>query len=444
MTLASFYNWLDNYLNFEKTQKKNIFWLDSMKFLCEKLGNPQDKILCIHIAGSKGKGSTAEMTASILEEAGFKCGIYSSPHISDFRERVCTPHGFFPDEIYERSADELTSLVDSIPLEQLPAQRPLTWFELVTTFAFLCFKNAGVDYAVYETGLGGRLDSTNIVKPLVTVLMPIELEHTEFLGDTIEKIAFEKAGIIKENTPAVISFQNYAESEKVFIKTCRQKNSRYILVKDSLIPEVLDFKNGEMNIKLRGTGKEAEIPSDFELSAKLLMAGRVQAQNAAAAVTALKIILPGIDVSAISCGLSKALIPGRFQICGNIVLDGAHTVRSIENTICTLKSIYPGRKYRLLFACAGDKDIKDIIPLFKDTFERIIFTKPVTVRACNPEEMKRNADLNGIKAEIENDLEAAFNMLKCDSKNDDIILAAGSFYLVSELINLIGRKGLAA
>lgn len=206
----------------------------------------------------------------------------------------------------------------------------------------------------------------------------------------------------------------------------------------------MDFKNGEMNIRLRGTGKEAEIPSDFELSAKLLMAGRVQAQNAAAAVTALKIMLPGIDVSAISRGLSKALIPGRFQICGNTVLDGAHTVRSIENTICTLKSIYPGRKYRLLFACAGDKDIKDIIPLFKDTFERIIFTKPVTVRACNPEEMKRNADLNGIKAEIENDLEAAFNMLKCDSKNDDIILAAGSFYLVSELINLIGRKGLAA
>ena len=183
MVLSDFYKWLDNYLNFEKSQTKGIFWLESMRFLCGKLSNPQDKIPCIHVAGSKGKGSCSAMISSILEEAGYKCGVYESPHISDFRERIGTAHSFFEDIIYEKSADELTSLVDSIPVSELPGQRPLTWFELVTAFGFLCFKNAGCNFVVYETGLGGRLDSTNIVKPLASVLMPIELEHTEFLGD---------------------------------------------------------------------------------------------------------------------------------------------------------------------------------------------------------------------------------------------------------------------
>ena len=192
MKLSDFLKWLDGFLNFEKAQTKNIFWLDTMRFLCARLGNPQDSIRCIHVAGSKGKGSVCAMSASIIESAGYSCGLYMSPHIVDFRERVTTPHGFFDDSIYESASKELYETVCEIPKDELPGSRRFTWFELVTAFAFLCFRNAKVDFAVYETGLGGRLDSTNVVMPLVSVLMPIELEHTEFLGGSIEKIAAEK------------------------------------------------------------------------------------------------------------------------------------------------------------------------------------------------------------------------------------------------------------
>lgn len=430
MTLNAFQTWLDNYLNFEKTQTKNIFWLESMKFLAEKLGNPQDQIKCIHVAGSKGKGSCSAMIASVIEEAGFKCGIYSSPHITDFRERITSGHNFFPEEIYEKSADQLTSLVDSIPLSELPAERPLTWFELVTLFAFLCYKNAGCDYVVYEVGLGGRLDSTNIVKPLVSVLMPIELEHTEFLGDTIEKIAAEKAGIIKENTAAVVALQNYPQADKVFKDKCLQTSSECIFVKDCL--EQLDYsynQKGSMQVHIKECGSE--------ITAHLKLPGKVQAQNASCAVLAIKTALPFITDQQISQGLSKAYLPGRFEISGNTILDGAHTVKSISNTIKTLKEIFPDRKYHLLFAIAGDKDIKDIVPLFKDQFESITFTQPQTVRHCDAEKTMQIARENVIEAKVEKDLKTAIEGINNTQKDSDILLITGSFYLVSEVKNII-------
>lgn len=430
MTLSAFQTWLDNYLNFEKTQTKNIFWLESMKFLAEKLGNPQDQIKCIHVAGSKGKGSCSAMLASIISEAGFKCGIYSSPHITDFRERITSATGFFSDEVYEKSADQLTSLIDSIPLAELPAERPLTWFELVTLFAFLCYKNAGCQYVIYEVGLGGRLDSTNIVKPLVSVLMPIEKEHTEFLGDTIEKIATEKAGIIKQNTPAVIALQNYPDADQVFQKKCAETNSECIFVKDHL-------KNLEYTYNNQGIMQVSFSLGETKIQTALKLPGQVQAQNAAVAALTIKTALPEITDQQIQAGLSKAYLPGRFEILGTTVLDGAHTVKSISNTIQTLKAVFPDRKYHLLFAIAGDKEIQDIVPLFKDQFVSITFTQPETVRHCDAEKSFEVAEKNGIPALVEKDLKTAFHSVNNTLKDSDIILVTGSFYLVSEVKQLL-------
>ena len=168
-------NWIDSYLNFEKTPKKNIFWLDTMRFFCEKFGQPQDFAPCFHVAGSKGKGSVSTFIASILDEAGYKTGLYTSPHILDFIERVSSPNGPFEEEAYNRAVEEIMSGVKAIPTEELPGQRPITWFELVTLFSFLVFRQAKVDWSVFEVGLGGRLDSTNIVNPKVSVITPIEL-----------------------------------------------------------------------------------------------------------------------------------------------------------------------------------------------------------------------------------------------------------------------------
>ena len=443
MTLLDFHKWLDNYLNFEKSQTKGIFWLDSMKFLCGKLMNPQDKIPCIHVAGSKGKGSCSAMISSIIEEAGYKCGVYTSPHITDFRERIGTAHSFFEDEIYEKSADELTQLVDSIPLSELPGERPLTWFELVTVFAFLCFKNAECDFVVYEVGLGGRLDSTNVVKPLASVIMPIELEHTEFLGDTIEKIAAEKAGIIKKGIPAVIAPQNYSEADKVFLEKCAETGSECIFVKNAL--KNLSWKynsNGTMHVDFSifdsgansGKNKNEE---ETEISADLRLLGKVQAFNAATTAEAIKTAVPEISSETIQKGLSKAFLPGRFEIHRNIVLDGAHTVKSISNTIETLDAVFPGKKAHLVFACAGDKDIKDIVPLFKGKFSSVIFTEPKTVRHCDAEKTFHIAEENGISGKIEKDVERAINSALENAENKDIVLITGSFYLVAEAKQLL-------
>lgn len=443
MTLLDFHRWLDNYLNFEKSQTKGIFWLDSMKFLCGKLMNPQDKIPCIHVAGSKGKGSCSAMISSIIEEAGYKCGVYTSPHITDFRERIGTAHSFFEDEIYEKSADELTQLVDSIPLSELPGERPLTWFELVTVFAFLCFKNAECDFVVYEVGLGGRLDSTNVVNPLASVIMPIELEHTEFLGDTIEKIAAEKAGIIKKGIPAVIAPQNYNEADKVFLEKCAETGSECIFVKNAL--KNLSWKyncNGTMHVDFSifahgansGKNKNEE---ETEISADLRLLGKVQAFNAATAAEAIKTAVPEISSETIQKGLSKAFLPGRFEIHRNIILDGAHTVKSISNTIETLDAVFPGKKAHLVFACAGDKDIKDIVPLFKGNFSSVIFTEPKTVRHCDAEKTFLIAEENGISGKIEKDVERAINSALENAENKDIVLITGSFYLVAEAKQLL-------
>lgn len=426
MILSDFHKWLDNYLNFEKSQAKGIFWLESMRFLCEKLSNPQDKIPCIHVAGSKGKGSCSAMISSVIEEAGYKCGVYTSPHISDFRERIGTAHSFFEDEIYEKSADELTSLVDSIPLSELPGERPLTWFELVTIFAFLCFKNAKCDFVVYEVGLGGRLDSTNVVKPLASVLMPIELEHTEFLGDTIEKIATEKAGIIKKGIPAVIAPQNYPDADKVFKEKCAEIGSKCIFVRNEL--KNLSYKynpDGTMHV-------DFNLEDETEISTDLRLLGKVQALNAATAVKAIKTALQEITIKTIETGLSKAFLPGRFEIIKNIVMDGAHTVKSVSNAIETLNSVFPGKKAHLVFACAGDKDIKDIVQLFKGKFSSIIFTEPKTVRHCDAEKTLRIAEELGVHGKIEKDIALAIKSVQKTAENKDIILITGSFYLVAE------------
>lgn len=439
MTLSDFLSWLDSYLNFEKTQTKNIFWLDSMRFLCGKLGNPQDKIPCIHIAGSKGKGSASAMIANILEESGKKCGIYTSPHITDFRERISSPKGFFPDIIYEKSAEKLVSLVDSIPLSALPGNRPLTWFELVTVFAFLCFEEAGCDFAVYEVGLGGRLDSTNVVKPLLSVIMPIEKEHTDFLGGTIEKIAGEKAGIIKENVPCVIARQNFIDAEKVFIEKSREKKSEIIFTEKNSRNLEYGFKNGKMNVRFEVSGRK--------IKAEMNLLGKVQAENAETSALAVLKLFPGIKTHQIEKGLSKAFLPGRFEVFRPgkmsfpirkiLVLDGAHTVKSVENTIRTMKEVFPERKYILLFSIAGGKDAEDIVPLFKGVFRKIIFTEGKTVRNASSGNLLEIAGRSSVEAENIPEVKNALERVKNLCGKSDIILVEGSFYLVSEIKEII-------
>ena len=439
MKLVDFENWLNRFLNFEKTQKKNIFWLDTMFFLCEKFGNPQDKIPCVHIAGSKGKGSSSVMIASILEEAGYKCGIYTSPHIVDFRERIKTPFGFFEDLVYEQAADELIKGIESINQNELPGRRSITWFELVTLYSFLCFNIAKVDYVIYEVGLGGRLDSTNVVKPVLSCVMPIELEHTEFLGNTVELIAAEKAGIIKKDIPALISYQRYKETDEIFINQSKKVETKSIFVDNLIRDFAFSFENFHMNLEVNSSIFSKSIKT------KLKLMGKVQAENACLASCAVKLIKPEISEEIIENGLAKAFLPGRYEILNVndviFVLDGAHTPHSIANTINNTKNIFSNYEINLLFGCASDKDAKDIVSIFEGNVSNVVITKPNFSRAMDLSELEKlfnNAKINCVSCEnSENAIQLLLKNYNKSSKN--IILVTGSFYLVSDVVSYLKK-----
>ncbi len=436
-----FQDWLDDYLNFENNPKKDIFWLDTIDFLCKRFDNPQDYAPCIHVAGSKGKGSVSRMIACILEEAGYNVGLYSSPHITDFRERISKATGFFDEGIYEAAVKEIMPNIDSII--NLPADRPITWFELVTLYAFLCFRKAEVDWSVFEVGMGGRLDATNVIRPKLCCITGIELEHTEFLGNTLEKIAAEKAGIIKNCTPVVIARQQTESVQIILREKAFTRHAPCYFVDEIIKKATYCFNEKEKTMSLM---LESDI-FNRPIKTRLNMLGKCQALNAAQAAIAIRKILPNLDEAIIERGLSKAKLPARFEIIDNVpghtgiphlILDGAHTLNSIKLTLETLGRMYDDKKVNLLFACAADKDIKDISQQFKYRFEHVYVTKPGIKKQSdiNAEiEAFKNAEINfTADADYKKMIQKAFSE---SSENGAILLVTGSFYLVSEVRKLM-------
>ena len=442
--IDDFLEWLDSYLNFERLPQKNIFWLDTIDYLCKRFNNPHDAAPCIHVAGSKGKGSVSKMIATILQEAGYKVGLYTSPHIKDFRERIGSASGFFDDAIYEQAIKEIIPNVDSIIPENLPAERPLTWFELVTLYAFLCFRTAKTDWNVFEVGLGGRLDATNIIRPKLCCITPIELEHTEFLGDTLEKIAAEKAGIIKNCTPVLLARQQSEGVNIVLREKAFTRHAPHYFVEDLITHSFYSFndKTHRMHVHLESSMFNRPVDADMRLL------GKMQAQNAAMACIAAKKILPNIDEAIIERGLEKAFLPGRFEIRDKVagygklklILDGAHTLNSVRLTVDTLNKLFGSKKINLLFACAADKDVKDMAKTFKYRFSHIYLTRPgekklsdldAAISAFKAAELKFTAD-----ADYKKIIKTA---LTASAEEDAVLLVTGSFYLVSEVEEILAQ-----
>ncbi|QTQ11892.1 bifunctional folylpolyglutamate synthase/dihydrofolate synthase [Treponema parvum] len=504
--------WFDSFLNFEKLPQKNMFWLDTVKFMCRKLGDPQDESPCVHIAGSKGKGSVSAMISSILEEAGYRTGLYTSPHILEFTERIGSAHGKFENEVYEAAFDELKNLMSTITGGNVSGsgghiaragnsvnlrdsfgtvtKRPVTWFELVTVYAFLCFKHAHTNFNVFEVGMGGRLDATNVIVPDLCVLTPIELEHTQFLGDTIEKIAGEKAGIIKDKIPVISADQNI-EAENVFRKKASEKCAPLKFVSEMMDKSKCGFSylTGENCVSAAGfepkcikeytslqtfygtmpsdPAPAASIPASSiavhsalapspvktvrmnirmesplfsrPISAALQLLGRVQLENAKLAACAIKTLFPLIDESIIERGLEKAKLPGRFEIAKeDLVLDGAHTVNSIGFTVDTFNSVFKQRRAHLLFACAADKNVFDIALVFKNRFEKITLTRPGNAKKSDLSRMSEAFTKAGLKfTENEDHVSAIKNALYEAKKDGAVLLVTGSFYLVAEVKKII-------
>ena len=470
-SLKVFTEWLGRYLNFERTPQKNIFWLDTMHFLCGRLGNPQLSSKSFHVAGSKGKGSVSTMIASILEEAGYTAGLYTSPHLVSFAERVGTAHGPFSETLYARAAERLMREVGSISKSEMPKGRPFTWFELVTAFAMVCFREARCDFSVYEVGLGGRLDATTVIEPSCCCIGPIELEHTEFLGNSLEAIASEKAGIIKSGVPVIVAAQKSDSVMEVFRRMAVERNAPLLSVKECANVYDVVYKNIQTNGRIRSqlsTNERSEMTVDgscmsatLELSCcarplhlTLGLVGEFQAWNAALAVLAVKTVMPDIPESVVEAGLSRARLPGRFELkrrvpgypqIPSLVLDGAHTVASVQHTLDTFFAV-PGlvtsaQKPHLLFACAADKAVEDIAPLFADRFQSVMLTRPGAEKASDINRLEAAFASSGIAYDLCEDCTSAIERsLSVANSCGMPILVTGSFYLVAEVQKFLNEK----
>jgi dihydrofolate synthase/folylpolyglutamate synthase len=434
---AEIFSWLSGYINLESgaiLKQPKTFRLDRMEILAAMAGNPERRIPSIHVAGSKGKGSVTGMIASILEADGQRVARYMSPHIVDFRERLCMGNSFFDEKVYCAAADELRDIAEcKIPAAcyslfdpSTPEGEALTFFELLTLFFFLCARNGNCDVMVVETGMGGRLDCTNIVDPLVSVITLIELEHTAVLGQTIAAIAGEKAGIIKPGKPLILAKQNPSALD-VFRKRAAEKNSPLFYFPDGAAIE-------DSQIRPEGTDFSLVLHGELPLRLSIPIPGLVQAENAGLAVAALKTAFLGMSDDAIRLGLARVKIPARFEKVADdplLIIDGAHTPESVLPCAETFCSLYGGGGI-LLFACAADKNAAAMADILLPRFSRIIITATGTFRASNPEKVYRAFSSN--KTLMIQDTRAAIQQaLEAGRKKGLPILCAGSFYLAAEV-----------
>lgn len=424
------FQYLLGFVNVEKGQKTE-FKLDRMRELSESLGSPERAYPCIHVAGSKGKGSVSIMTARILEAAGRTCGLYTSPHLLRWKERISLAGSEMDEDLILRAMEEVFPLVDGLPPEAFHGAELPTYFELTTLVSFLAFRLGACDAAVIETGLGGRLDSTNIVDSAASVITPIELEHTEWLGDSLGKIAFEKAGIIKPGKPCFLASQP-AEAMEVFVATCKERGSPLFPVGEAAKVELLglDLSGTEARIAIEGGGPLAR-PSVYRSP----MVASVQAENMALAILAARVLEPGLEPETARRGLARASLPARFQILGTeppVVLDGAHTPNSIRLCLESFDRLFPGPA-DLLFACAHDKHHAQMAAILEGRFREVTVTRPGLFKPSEPEAVARSFGLGEGRCRlIEDTAEALAHARSQAAAGGRALLVAGSFYLCSE------------
>lgn len=441
-TINEAFLYLEGFTNLERNDqvRKREYRLDRMVRLLSLFDQPDKHFKCIHVAGSKGKGSTAAFMAAGLSGLGYKTGLYTSPHVESYTERFRIMGQKIPDSMYREEISRIKSTLAAFDDNQLPEGAPTT-FELLTLLAFLLFKRLGCEWVVLETGLGGRLDATNVVIPEAAVLTPIELEHCDFLGNTIPQIAGEKAGIIKKGIPVFSSVQKQ-EARDVFIEKSAEKNSPLTFI-DELVNRVSwDAESGDTVIEWK-TG-------DIETFHQALP-GDIQAWNAVLAYSVLKYLFPETSTHGIiKQGFADFRFPGRMEIIKgqpDYILDGAHTVDSIIHLIDTVMGLYKKGAVLILGVVDG-KALEDIADRVAGCFSHIIVSKPGTFKKSNPEylysiikEKMGTKKGENMSISLEIDPEKALSLAHELSKKEHgvPILITGSFYLLGEFRQLCLR-----
>jgi len=410
---------------FSRRQKNMKLDLDRMNRLLNCLGQPEKHFKSIHIAGTNGKGSTAAMIASILQAAGLNTGLYTSPHLIDMRERIQIQGIMISKKrlikILERMMPHIKTTGAS-------------FFEILTAMAFFDFSENHVDIAVIETGLGGRLDATNTITPLMTIITEIGLDHTKILGKTLRPIAAEKAGIFKTGIPCIIGSGNPGV------------NAFFMAAADSQgCPIQFSQKTTQFNhIRLteHGTWTDVTIDKTCYNHLYLRLLGEHQISNMATAlvcINTLKKLGWHIPESAVRTGLSKVQWPARLdllQMDPKIVLDSAHNPLGARQLVKAIKKIFQYRYLILIFGVLEDKNYKDMLGRLIPLADRAIFTQPLSERALNPEKLLQLEFVKNIQFKIEPDIKNAWELALHLASPEDMICGTGSIYFVGELLRL--------
>ncbi len=428
MTYNEAIRYLEQFVNYEKEASydyKRLFKLDRMRRLASILGDPQDSVKSIHIAGTKGKGSTSAIIHSILKEAGFSTGLYTSPHLVSPRERIR-----IGDRIIGKEDIAGLMVILKKAVEKLGADNP-TLFEVYTMLAYLYFKEKKADFAVYETGLGGRLDATNILRPLVSAITPVSYEHMDKLGKTILEIATEKAGIIKDGSICVVAPQE-EEALEIISSICKEKSARRILVGKDIKFKELAFSDTEEVFCVSG-------PFNDYPSLEMPLLGEHQVVNAATAVgviEALELCGVAIDGKAVKRGLRKVKWPGRLEVISkkpSVVLDGAQNRASACALAAALKRAFVYKKLVLVLGVSKDKDIKGILDELLPISDKIVLTKAnVLERAADPSAIKELIKSKRKNIYLTKSVEEALGRAKSIASKDDLMLVTGSLFVVGE------------
>ncbi len=425
--LYSFINWeVERHVRYAP----EVMTLDRPRRVLEAFGSPQNQYPIIHITGTKGKGSVGAMTAAALQASGLHVGLYSSPHLQDFRERFRVDNDLIQEDEFTLLVNEMRPALDSIP--------DITWFEVTTALVFLYFARRKVDVAVVEVGLGGRLDATNIVRPIVSVITSISYDHTHLLGDSLASIAREKGGIIKDGVP-VVSAPQPDEALSVIAALAEERAAPLTVVgRDWLFrpgaatPHCQEFAAGRAGEPLREYA--TALPGEHQaLNATVALAVLDHARQAGVPVTE----------DGIMQGLTSVDWPGRLEVVPQaplLVLDAAHNGESAQRLATALRDVFSARPIAFIFGASADKDVDGMFEHLLPIADYLVISQAVHPRALAPEEIERTALEHRYARPIQRipDTRAALDQAAALVGPDGLICVTGSLFIVGEVRSACG------
>jgi dihydrofolate synthase/folylpolyglutamate synthase len=433
---------------------KRRFKLSRMRQLLDRLDNPQDRLPVVHVAGTKGKGSTAAMVAAVVSEAGYRTGLFTSPHLDQVEQRIAVDNRPCSSAEFVDLVETLMPIVAQMDRQSGAAgseEGGPTYFEITTALALLHFVRSEVDVAVLEVGLGGRLDSTNVCRPKVSIITSISLDHTQQLGDTLEKIAAEKAGIIKPRVP-VISGVAQPGPREVIRATCRRRGARL-----RELGVDFDFRyRPPQHMESQAVGARFDYESLRPQSAPeagptryqdldLPLLGRHQAANAAVALAALEELARSgwkLPEAAVRRGLAGLCWPARIEVLARrpaVVVDSAHNLASIEALLEVLEESFVAKTRRAIFATTLDKDIRGMLGRLLSVFDEVVFTRyRDNPRAVPTEQLRALArELTGTDHRAYEEPDDAWRRVRDSAGADDLICVTGSFFIAAQVRRIV-------